>query len=55
MYINVADVDASAARCVKLGGSVVDGPRTMGGGRFAVVRDPAGAVCALWNAGSASS
>lgn len=47
LYIRVADVDASAAACTTLGGSVVIGPREMGSDRFCVVRDPAGAVCAL--------
>ena len=49
VYINVKDVDASAARCRDLGGEVVDGPRMMGGGRFCVIKDPAGAVCALFS------
>ena len=48
VYIVVEDVDSSAARCVERGGSVVAGPRPMAGGRFAVIRDPAGAVCALF-------
>ena len=48
VYIIVEDVDTSAARCVERGGSVVAGPRPMAGGRFAVIRDPAGAVCALF-------
>jgi uncharacterized protein len=48
MYINVADVQASARACVELGGAVLDGPRRMGSGLVAVIRDPAGAVCALW-------
>ncbi len=48
IYIVVEDVDASAGKCVELGGEVVDGPRDMGGGRFCVIRDPAGAVCALF-------
>jgi hypothetical protein len=47
VYVNVADVDASAARCTERGGSVVDGPRDMGQFRFCVVRDPAGAALAL--------
>jgi predicted enzyme related to lactoylglutathione lyase len=47
VYITVADVDASAAKCRELGGQVVDGPRDMGGKRFAVIQDPAGAVAAL--------
>ena len=48
IYITVADLDASLARCVELGGAVLAGPRDMGSyGRFAVIRDPAGAVSAL--------
>ena len=47
VYVAVEDVEASAARCVELGGEVVDGPRAMGPSRFCVVRDPAGAVLGL--------
>jgi uncharacterized protein len=47
VYITVEDLDASAARCVELGGKILDGPRAAGGGRFCVIRDPAGAVAAL--------
>ncbi len=47
IYITVADVAASAARCVELGGTVLDGPRPMGGQQFCIIRDPAGAVAAL--------
>ena len=50
VYIAVADVDAAAARCRELGGQVLQGPRAVGGGRFAVILDPAGAVAALWQA-----
>ena len=48
LYFAVEDVAASAARCVELGGEVLDGPRDMGGGDFCVIRDPAGAICALY-------
>lgn len=49
IYITVADVDASAASCVELGGTVLAGPKEMGGhGRYCVIRDPAGAVAALF-------
>ena len=47
-YVGMIDHNASTiARA--LGGEVVRAPRGLGGqGRFAVVRDPAGAVCALF-------
>lgn len=48
IYITVADVDGSAKACVENGGVVLDGPRSVGGGRFCVVRDPAGAVAGLY-------
>jgi hypothetical protein len=48
IYIVVEDVDRSAARRRKLGGKVLVAPRPMEGGRFCVIRDPAGAVCALY-------
>lgn len=47
IYIVVEDVDRAVAECVALGGQVIDGPRPMAGGSFCVIRDPAGAVCAL--------
>ena len=48
VYVTVPDLDHSLAECARLGGSVVAPPRDMGAyGRFAVVRDPAGAVMAL--------
>jgi predicted enzyme related to lactoylglutathione lyase len=49
IYITVANLDASAARCVELGGQVLVGPKKLGGqGRLCVIRDPAGAVAALF-------
>ena len=48
VYVSVEDVDASAARCAALGGEVLSGPKAMGNGRLCVVRDPAGAVVALY-------
>jgi uncharacterized protein len=47
-YFVVADLDASIASCTDLGGEVVVAPRTLGEGRFCVVKDPAGAVAALY-------
>jgi predicted enzyme related to lactoylglutathione lyase len=48
IYIIVADVAASAARCAELGGQLIIVPRPLSGGTFCVIRDPAGAVCALF-------
>ena len=48
IYITVADLDRSLKDCQTLGGQVVVPAREMGGGRFAVIRDPTGAVSALF-------
>ena len=49
IYITVADLDASLERCLAGGGEVLRGATGMGApGRYAVVRDPAGAVSALF-------
>ena len=49
IYINVDDLKASLERCRARGGTVLAGPRGMGQmGRYAVIRDPAGAVAALF-------
>jgi hypothetical protein len=52
VYFVVADLDRSLASCRGHKGEVVAGPRGLAGGRFAVIRDPAGAVCALWQPGT---
>jgi len=46
-YFVVADLAQSLAEVAARGGTVVAPPRGAGG-RFAIVRDPAGAVCALY-------
>ncbi len=51
VYFVVASLDASLAQVRELGGEVLREPASSGGGRFAVVRDPAGAVCALYESG----
>jgi predicted enzyme related to lactoylglutathione lyase len=51
IYIVVADLDASVDACRRNGGEVVAGPRTMGRDRYCVIRDPAGAVAALYQHG----
>lgn len=49
IYITVADVDKSAARCAELGGKILAAPKNMGDyGRFCIIQDPAGAVAALF-------
>ncbi len=48
IYITVDDLDHSIEECQRLGGAVIAAPRGLAGGRFCVIRDPAGAVCALY-------
>lgn len=49
-YIVVEDADASAAECVRLGGEIVSGPKGLGAeARYCVIRDPAGALVALYS------
>jgi predicted enzyme related to lactoylglutathione lyase len=51
VYITVTDLDARLAQVETHGGRVLRGPRGAGpSGRFAVIEDPAGAVCALFEA-----
>ena len=51
IYITVPDLDASVEKCEALGGSVISGPKSMGGGsRYCVIRDPGGAIAALYQA-----
>ena len=47
-YFVVADLDASIEKCTENGGAIVVRPRSLGEGRFSVVKDPAGAVAALY-------
>lgn len=49
VYIIVKNLDESIQKCLAFGGKVVSGPKGMGDtGRFCVIRDPAGAVAALF-------
>ncbi len=50
IYITVANIDESVRTCVELGGSIIRPPGDMGGAKVAIIRDPAGAVCALYEA-----
>jgi uncharacterized protein len=47
-YIQVADVDAAAAKAVELGGKLLSGPfDVQGSGRMATIEDPDGARVGL--------
>jgi predicted enzyme related to lactoylglutathione lyase len=49
VYITVTDLDARVERVTALGGRALRAPKPSGPmGRFAVIADPAGAVCALF-------
>ena len=48
IYVVVENVEVAARTCADLGGEVVVAVRPLGEGRFCVIRDPAGAVCALY-------
>ncbi len=48
VYLTVADIAASLARVQELGGKVLAQTRSSSGGHYAVIEDPAGAVCALY-------
>ena len=48
-YFLVADIDVAVAQVIAKGGSMVTDVKSMGGDdRYAVIKDPAGAVCALY-------
>lgn len=49
IYITVADVEQSAKNCVELGGKILMPVKIMTEyGKYCVIEDPAGAVCALF-------
>ena len=48
VYFVVEDVEKSAAECRAAGGTIRVEPKGLAGGRFCVIEDPAGAVCALY-------
>ena len=49
VYITVADIEQSIERCLSMGGELVRPLTEMGGyGNYCVIRDPAGAVAALF-------
>ena len=49
MYVAVQNAQASAEKCIKLGGEIVDGPRNMGDDVYYYIKDPAGATLAIYS------
>ena len=48
-YFSVDDLEQSISQCEKLGGKIIAGPKEMGKmGKYCIIEDPAGAVCALF-------
>lgn len=52
MYVEVADVRASAELVIAEGGKVVCGVKPLGDALFAVIQDPAGAYMGLYQVGA---
>lgn len=48
LYFVVDDLDRSVEACTAGGGSVISPRRRAGDGHYCVIKDPAGAVCALY-------
>jgi predicted enzyme related to lactoylglutathione lyase len=48
VYLTVANIAASLALVEEMGGKVLAQTRSSSGGQYAVIEDPAGAVCALY-------
>ena len=47
IYVRVANIKESIAKCEKLGGKLLNGPQRIAGSNFCVIQDPAGAILAL--------
>ena len=48
IYINVTDLEQSLSQCKSLSGKVLQGLRSIGGGKCSVIQDPAGVCAALF-------
>ncbi len=52
IYFYVKDLDESLKVLESMGGRIMNGPKEFGGGaRYAIIKDPAGAVCGLYQEG----
>ena len=48
-YFSVDNLEMSIEQCKHLGGKIIAGPKEMGKmGKYCIIEDPAGAVCALF-------
>lgn len=54
VYFQTDNIAAALEQATQSGAEILDGPRDMGGGRFAALRDPFGAVFALFEMPKAS-
>lgn len=50
IYIIVTNLDESLQQVKALDGEIILGPKAMGSQRYAMIKDPGGAVCALFQA-----
>ena len=53
-YFIIADLDQSLKQVEQLGGQAIGDERSYGGGRFCFIRDPSGAICALFQEGESA-
>lgn len=47
-YVNVENIDQTIELCIKSNGKIIDGPRKMGEGKFAIMQDPTGAYLGIY-------
>jgi len=52
LYIVVGNLDVALEQVAQRGGKALTAPRAAGGGRFAVIADPSGAVSGLYQSGA---
>ena len=52
-YFLVADIETSVAAVIAKGGELITDINTMGNDKYAVIKDPAGAACAIYQKNSA--
>ena len=51
-YITVTSLDESLKAALAKGGELINGPCNMPQGAYAIIKDPAGACCAIWEKNS---